>query len=171
MAAFVEAHSERCRAAVRLVDEARSRVAEAQLVAELARLDDRPVEIGLRESIAEALLELVEHVGARVERQRAIDRLRDRPELVDPVAMVAMGVRDDDAVETAHFGSQQLLPKIGPAIDEHALAAAFDQDRGSQPIIARLGGIALAPVVADLRNPGRRPAAENSNLQRSPWLS
>ena len=62
------------------------------------------------------------------------------------------------------LGREQLLAKVRSAIDEHSLAGAFDQDRGAQAWIARLVGIALAPVVPDLRHAGRRPAAENPDL-------
>ena len=55
--------------------------------------------------------------------------MSDGPEFIDTVAMVAVGVGDDYCVETANFRSKQLLAQIGPAIDEDALAGAFDEDR------------------------------------------
>ena len=51
-----------------------------------------------------------------------------------------------------------------------ALAGAFDQDRRAQPIIARFGGIAAAPVIADLRDAGRRAATEDPKLHPSALL-
>ena len=104
---------------------------EPQFYAELrklAGLDDWPIEFGLGEGVTETLLELRKHIRASMQGQRPLDGLGDRPELVDPVAMVAMRVRDDDSAQTVHAGRQKLLPKIRPAIDEHAFAAAFDQD-------------------------------------------
>src|SRR5207342_329436 len=48
-----------------------------------------------------------------------------------------------------------------PAIDEDVFSCAFDQDRRAHPVIARLIRVALPPDIADLGDPGRRPAAEN----------
>src|SRR4051794_33962151 len=78
--------------------------------------------------------------------------------------MVAMGVRDDDTVETGNLRSAQLLATVGTTIAEHALATAFDHDRGPGPLVARCVSVALAPFVPNLRHAGRRPTAENSDL-------
>jgi hypothetical protein len=43
--------------------------------------------------------------------------------------MVAMTVSHDHSVEPLHSGSEQLLTKVGPTVDQDALAAALDQDR------------------------------------------
>ncbi len=99
-----------------------------------------------------------------MERHRPADRLRDRAQLVDPVAMVAVVVGDDHAAELADLGGKQLRAKVGPAVDQHPFAVAFDQDRGAQPVVARLGGVALAPVIADPRHAGRSPAAEDADF-------
>ena len=80
------------------------------------------------------------------------------------MAMVAMGVGDDHAVEAADLGREQLLAKVGPAIDEHALAGAFDQDRRAQAVIARLSGIAwpqslpIFGTPVDVPQPGSGPS-------------
>ena len=94
-----------------------------------------------------------------MDRDRAANCLRDRPKLVDAVAMVTMGMGDDDATEATDFGRQQLLAKIRSAIDQHSFSGAFDQDRSAQAAIARLLRIAPAPFVANLRDSGRRPAS------------
>ena len=62
------------------------------------------------------------------------------------------------------LGGEQLLAQVGAAIDQQALAAAFDQDRRAGAAVARLGGIAIAPVIADARNARRRPAAEDAEF-------
>ena len=147
-----------------LVDKARNRLAKSHLLLDLARLHDRPVEIGLLERIAEPVFELAEHIGARMERHRSPDRRRHGSKLVEAVTVITVGMGDDHAVEAADVGAQQLLAKVGPAIDQHALTRACHQDRGAQAGIARLIGVALAPFVADLGDSGRRPAAENSDF-------
>jgi hypothetical protein len=50
------------------------------------------------------------------------------PQIVDPVTMVGMIVRDDNAIDGAHIGQQQLPPQVRAAIDEQLLPIAFDQD-------------------------------------------
>src|SRR6476659_8107985 len=99
-----------------------------------------------------------------MKRHRSTNRLGDGPQLIDPIAMIAMHVRDDEAVEVIYPGREQLLAQVRTAIDEHPLLVAFDKDRGAQAGISRLLGIALTPFVADLGNAGRRPAAENSDF-------
>ena len=75
------------------------------------------------------------------------------------------------ASSAADLGREQLLAKVRPAIDQDPLAAALDQDRGAQARIARLVRVALAPVVADLRDAGRRPAAEDPDLHAAALLN
>ncbi len=79
-------------------------LAKAQFRAELARLDDRPVEIRLLERVGEAQLQLVEYVAPCMERHRAADRLGYGPKLIDAVAMISMGVGHDDAFEMPDVG-------------------------------------------------------------------
>src|SRR5207253_7905801 len=132
------------RPAVRLVDEPDPSVAEPQLVADFLRRHDRPVEIRLLKRVSEAQPEVVEDVAARIKRHRTTGRLGYRPKLVDAVAMIAVGVGDDHAVERADASSKQLLAQVGTAIDQDAFAGAFDQDRRAQALIPGLAGITLA---------------------------
>ena len=81
--------------------------------------------------------------------------------------MVAVGVGHDHAVDPRDLGREQLLAKIGPAVDQHPLAAALHQDRGAKAGVAWLVRVALAPFVADLGNAGRRPAAQNADFHAS----
>ena len=60
---------------------------------------------------------------------------------------------------------KELPAEVRSAIDQHALSGALDQDRCPQAVVARLLGIALAPIVADLRNAGRRSAAQDPDFQ------
>src|SRR6476646_8705298 len=82
-----------------------------------------------------------------------------------------MSVRDDHPVEPVHLRRQQLLSQVGPAIDQHPLAAAFHENRAAQARVSRFGGIALAPFVTDLRDSGRCPAAENPDLHAAALLN
>ena len=104
-------------------------------------------------------------MSARVERHCSANRLSDGPELVNAVTVVAVRVCDNDAVQASDLGRQQLLAQVRPAIDKHALAGTFDEDRSPQSIIPRFIGIAVAPFVPDFRHACRRPAAENPDLQ------
>jgi hypothetical protein len=63
-----------------------------------------------------------------MERHRTADRLRDRAQFVDAVAMIAVRVGHDDPVELADASGEQLLPEIRTAIDEHALAGTLGKN-------------------------------------------
>src|SRR5579884_1995448 len=104
-----------------------------------------------------------------MERQRMTERLSDRAKLVDSVAVIAVRVSHDYAVETTNLGGKQLLPEVRSAIDEQAFSVALDEDRGAQPGIPRLGRVAAAPIISDLRNAGRRTATENPKLHSRPF--
>ena len=81
--------------------------------------------------------------------------------------VIAMVVSDDDRVEPPDLSRKELLAEIRPAIDQDVRAAAFDQDRRAQAAVARLRGVALAPVIADFGDTGRRPAAQYADFQAS----
>ena len=137
------------------------RIAQRQLLARRHRFDHGRVEARAGERIAEALLQALDDVGAGVQRDRRLAALGDRAKLVDAVAMVGMVVGDDQRVDVADVGVEQLLAKVGPAVDQQALAGAFDQQRGAKPAVARLSGVAGAPVVADPGHAGRGAAAQD----------
>jgi hypothetical protein len=80
--------------------------------------------------------------------------LGDLPKVVDPVAVIGMVVSDNDPINVSQPGNQQLFAKVRPAIHQQLLTSAFDEDRRSGAPVSRFGGIAVAPVVADPRNPG-----------------
>ncbi len=81
-------------------------------------------------------------------------KLGDLPQIVDPVAMIGMIVRDDHAIDLGNPGSQQLFSKVGPAVHQQGFTAALDQDRRAGAPVSRFGGIAVAPVVPNPWNPG-----------------
>ena len=110
----------------------------------------------------------VQHPRPGVNRHGSAQGLRDRPQLIDPVTMIAVGVGDDYSLELSHSRCEQLLTKVGPAVDEYLTAGALHQDRRAQARIARLCGIAFPPLIADLGDSGRSPAAEDPKLHPPP---
>lgn len=156
---FIEAQAKRRGTAVRLIDAVRAEVSELLLPADFVALDDRTVEIGLLEGVAEAHFELVEGVGAPVQRHGSPEGSRNRSKLVYAMAMIAVSMSGDDRVDDGNTSVEQLLSQVRPTIDEHLPAIALDQDRRAKPAIPRLFWIATAPIVADLGNAGRRSAA------------
>src|SRR4051794_35680079 len=76
--------------------------------------------------------------------------------------MIGMVMGDEHAADGFDARGQELLAKIRPAIDQQALPAAFEQDRGAQPAVLRLGGIALTPAAPKPRHAGRRPATQDA---------
>src|SRR4051794_25445534 len=86
------------------------------------------------------------------------------------MAMIAVRVRDDHGIQRADAGLEQLPAKVGPAVDEDLCPFAFDQNGGAQARVARLGGGAASPVIADLWEAGRRPAPQDPDSQSAgPW--
>src|SRR6476620_636896 len=114
--AFIEAQSQRSRPSMGLVNVANGGTSEAQILAEFPRLDNGAVEVRLREGISEAQLQFVENVPAGMERHRTANRLGNRSQLVDPMAMIAMRMSDDDAVAVRDLRREPLLPAIRAAI-------------------------------------------------------
>ena len=79
--------------------------------------------------------------------------------------MVGMVVGPDHRVDVADIGVEQLLAQVGAGVDQDPR-----RRRGSTRIetraaaVARLGRVAVAPVIADPRHAGRRAAAEHPQL-------
>src|SRR4051812_32542534 len=105
-----------------LIDKPYSRSSECFLAGNRPRARDGPVEVRLFEHISEAELKFVQNAASRIKRNRGTQRLRDRPQLVDPVTMIAVGVRHDQAIELSNLCVEQLLAQIGSAINQHPLA-------------------------------------------------
>src|SRR5689334_8152386 len=139
-------------------------VSESLLRRERSPVDDRTVEIALFKCISEAVAQARQRFFGTVERHGTVENLRQRPKLADAVNMVAMVMGDYHRIDATDMRRQQLLAKVWTAIDEDVIAPTLHQDRGPQAVVARLGRIALPPFIADLRDPGRRPAAEDPYL-------
>ena len=71
--------------------------------------------------------------------------------------MVGMLVGDEYRIEMIDVGRQHLGAQIGRGVDEHSgrplRPMAGQEQRTSEPSIARVGGIASAPLVPDARDP------------------
>src|SRR5690348_7747909 len=78
--------------------------------------------------------------------------------------MVAMRMGDDHAFEAIDARIEELPAEVRAAIDKHAFARAFDQDRCPEARVARFVGVALPPFVPDLRHAGRCAATEDPDL-------
>jgi hypothetical protein len=78
-----------------------------------------------------------------------------------------MGI--EHAVERSDTADQQLLAQVRRGIDQHARRAgvgfALDQQRASEPAVARFLGIAGSPIVADARHATRGAAPKDGEFQ------
>ena len=78
--------------------------------------------------------------GARVDRHRPLDRLGDRPQIVDAVAMIGVGVRPRSPRRAgSRRPSSNCWRRSGPQSTSMRSPCAFDQDRGAQAAVARFG--------------------------------
>ena len=111
----------------------RARVSpEPALRGYLSGLDDGPIELQRLERVGKPESQLRKDIAAGVDRDRPFDRLSNRPELIDAVAMVAVRVGDDHAIEPTDLRGKQLLAKSGPQstrMRSPALSTRMDERR------------------------------------------
>ena len=61
-------------------------------------------------------------------------------------------------------GTRHRSDHVRTAVDQQLLVTGFDQDGCSSAPVARLGGVARAPIIPDPRYSSRGPAAQNAQL-------
>jgi hypothetical protein len=149
---------------MRLIDTPYPSSAEDQLVPNRAAFHDWWIEARLDKGIDEPLGKLIEHISAPVYRDRSLQYLRKRAEIVDTMDMIGMIMRNDYGVYPVNFCFEQLLSEVRTTIDDEALAGTLKQDRRSESPVARLVGVAFAPAIPDPRNTRRGSTAENSDF-------
>ena len=87
------------------------------------------------------------------------------PQIVDSMTMVGMVMRPEYRIDLLDIVAEQLRTQIGRSVDEDLLAGVvFNDHRHARAPVARLGGIALAPVIANPRHPGGRAGPEHQYL-------
>ena len=93
-----------------------------------------------------------------------------RPQIVDAVRVVGVGMAQKDAVEPLDLGVDQLLAQIGRRVDEdrgRAFGAeALDKHRAAAAAVLRVRRIAGAPPFPDPRHAAGRGAAQDGQTQR-----
>ncbi len=87
-------------------------------------------------------------------------------QLVDAMGVVGMLMGAEHGIERVDAARQHLLAQIRRGIDQDARCArpcpaALEQQRAAQAPVARLLGIAGAPLIADARHAARRSAAQD----------
>ena len=94
-----------------------------------------------------------------IDRNPALAHEHQAAQIVDAVRMVGVGVRVEHAVNVLDASRQQLLARVGRGIDENGGAAPFaealDEERATPPPVPGVGGIAVAPDVADTGHAAR----------------
>jgi hypothetical protein len=75
------------------------------------------------------------------------------PQIIDAMTMIGVVVRPDHRIDAVDPGRQQLFAHIGCRVDQDARLRGFNEQRNARAAIARLGGVARSPVIADTRNP------------------
>ena len=94
----------------------------------------------------------------------------ERPEIVDAVRVIGVGMTQKDGVEPLHVGVKQLLAQIGRGVDENRCRAlrpeALDEHRAAAAAVLRIGRIARAPPFRNARHPAGRAAPQDGQSQR-----
>jgi hypothetical protein len=112
-----------------LLDKAQFSPPECPVVAKFMTSDDRPVEAAAIEGVGEPGPQFFKVPWAGKQRHGGAERCGERAKLVQAVAMVSVGVRDNYRIDAPDFCGEHLLAQVGPAIDQQPLIAALDQDR------------------------------------------
>src|SRR5271170_2805768 len=88
----------------------------------------------------------------------------ERAQIIDPMRMVRVRMRHEDAVETSHAGVDQLQAQVRRSVDQHQGPAVgarfFQQGRAAATAVAGICGIAGPPSLRDARHAARRAAAQ-----------
>ncbi|GGD92506.1 hypothetical protein GCM10011515_10290 [Tsuneonella deserti] len=72
------------------------------------------------------------------------------------MAMIGVVVSPEDTIDLVDRVCEELVTKIGRGVDKKPFPfAALDDDGYTCPAIAWFSGIALPPIAADSRDPGR----------------
>ena len=90
----------------------------------------------------------------------------DGPDVVDPVDVVGMRMRDHDAVDPRDLGAEKLLAQVRRGVDEHHRLGPvgerpFEQNGAPAAPVARFVRVAGAPSHRDTRHATRRAAAQD----------
>ena len=131
------------------------------------KVQDRRVEAagGLDEGVGEAGEQHLGGLGVGPDRQAGAAVLRDGPEVVEAVQVIGVRVGEEDAVEKADAGGEELRAQVGRGVDEGAgdagLAAPLEEERAAAAAVPRICRVAVAPEAADARDAGGGAAAED----------
>src|SRR5205085_5349771 len=113
----------------------------------------------------------LEAVGPGVAGHGALAGAIELSQVVNSVAVIGVVVGPDYRFDFADVGVEELLPEVGPGVDENAGFAPGYEDRHSAAAVPGVRRIALSPVVADPGNARRGAAAEDPDLHHSPTLA
>ncbi len=104
--------------------------------------------VGGSKDVAEALLELGQRGGRRIDWDRLAHGAIERAHLVDAMAVIGMGMRENDrrAEARAYAGIQQLHAHVRRGVDQDLRTLVLEQDRGAAAPVPGIGRVALAPV-------------------------
>jgi len=69
-----------------------------------------------------------------------------------------------DGIDRPDIGPQHLLAEIGAAINNQALTAGFNRNRGTEPLVAWIGRLTNTAVASDYRNALGSPRTKKGNL-------
>src|SRR5690349_20746066 len=82
--------------------------------------------------------------------------------------MIGMGVGEQHGVDPPHPSVKELLAQIWRGVDEQRRPTLLHQHRDPAAAVARIGGIALPPLIADAWNAPGRTAAKHGHAHHIP---
>ena len=81
--------------------------------------------------------------------------------------VIGMGMRVNERIDAAYFRIQELLSEIRRGIDQNGRAVLLDQDRSPAASVARIIGVAGAPIATNSRHAPGWSAAENGHFHET----
>src|SRR5262249_10861102 len=131
------------------------------------RIENRGIEGArlLDETVVETALQVQARFGIGIDGNAALGDEEHPPEVVNAMRVVGVCMGVEDGIDMLDAGGEQLLAQVGGGVDQPGrspiLAEPFDQQRASPPPVLWVGGIAVAPDIADARHAPGRAAAQD----------
>ena len=120
---------------------------------------------GLLEHVAECVADPLEGVAISVNGNTLSLDKHECSDVIDPMDVVRVGMRQYDGVQTVDVGRDALLAEVGARVDDNSSDAisspALHEKRCSQTPVPGFVWVALAPIAVRPWNPGGRTATEH----------
>jgi hypothetical protein len=118
----------------------------------------------LIEHVVEPISQNVDAYIGSINGDRPVPAHRKNPQIVQPMGVVGVMMREPYRVEMVNPCTQQLETKLRWRVDEEPTVAAFDERTVPGPTVSWVGGTTRLAATAYYGNPERRAGSEKAEL-------